>query len=357
MDRLKNLSRFQKRLIAALASITLVLGAVGIAAASGDSDPDTTINTAADASSNDREQPEGFGPGAPVTTDDVENAVEDGDDAADPDAAAGCADLGRVNVDKDDPDYDKTLDADGDGTACEADLPELGDGEVAAPATSNGGSKNSGSTGGSDTGSNNESSGTNTGGDKTGGTSGNGVRGPNPTTPTTTGGGGGTPTTQPPSPPTTQAPPPPPPPPTTQPPPPPPPPPTTQPPASAVRDTAAESTLRSLLTQRRASIGQPDFASNGTLNSCAANWAMDMANNGTRHGPCPGVAYSSCAACTLAAENIGPGVNAASVFGNFTRSAGHRANLDEPGSGIVGIGAAKKGDRVYVVMVFGYYDA
>lgn len=134
-------------------------------------------------------------------------------------------------------------------------------------------------------------------------------------------------------------------------PPPPPPPPT----PDAVRDTASEARLRALLSGQRRSIGQPDFSSNGSLDAYAADWSRQMAQGrGLAHSPgSHGAVQGACGGCG-SGENVGYGQSADQVWTLFLQSSGHRANIEKPGSGIVGIGAYRKGGTVWITMVFGY---
>lgn len=138
-------------------------------------------------------------------------------------------------------------------------------------------------------------------------------------------------------------------------PPPPAPPPPPPPAPGAVRDTATEARLRVLLSAHRRSIGQPDFASNGSLNGYAADWSRQMAEGGgLRHSRgFHGAVQGACGGCG-SGENVGYGQSADQVWNLFLQSSGHRANIEKPGGGIVGIGAYRTGGTVWITMVFGY---
>lgn len=159
-------------------------------------------------------------------------------------------------------------------------------------------------------------------------------------------------TTSPPPPPTTATPAPPP---TAAPPSPPPPSPPPPPAPDAVHDTATEARLRTLLSGHRRSIGQPDFASSGSLNAYAADWSRQMAEGpGLAHSPgSHGAVQGACGGCG-SGENVGYGQSADQVWNLFLQSSGHRANIEKPGSGIVGVGAYRKGTTVWITLVFGY---
>ena len=122
-----------------------------------------------------------------------------------------------------------------------------------------------------------------------------------------------------------------------------------------MRDTATEARLRALLSGHRRSIGQPDFASNGSLTAYAADWSRQMAEGrGLAHSSSSHAAVQgACAGCG-SGENVGYGQSADQVWNLFLQSSGHRANIEKGGTGIVGIGAYRKGSTVWITMVFGY---
>jgi len=111
---------------------------------------------------------------------------------------------------------------------------------------------------------------------------------------------------------------------------------TTTAPAGGYVSGGDESTFFSLINGTRSSAGVGALSRDGGLDGYARWWAEQMALAGSiSHSGMGGIDSS----WTVSAENVGSGGTAQSLYGVFTGSSGHLANITDGGFTHVGIGA------------------
>lgn len=111
---------------------------------------------------------------------------------------------------------------------------------------------------------------------------------------------------------------------------------TTTPPAGGYIASGDESTFFSLINGTRSSAGVGALARDGGLDGYARWWAEQMALAGSiSHSGMGGIDSS----WTVSAENVGSGGSAEMLYGVFTGSSGHLANITDGQFTHVGIGA------------------
>jgi uncharacterized protein YkwD len=122
------------------------------------------------------------------------------------------------------------------------------------------------------------------------------------------------------------------------------------PPAPVVASGAADE-LVSLVNGLRASLGLPAYAVDPELGARATEWAASMAATG-RMSHQADLSTGLTAPWVRLGENVGLGPDIGTIHGALVASAGHYANLTDPGFSAIGVGVVEAGGVLYVAEEF-----